>query len=174
MNFYEMSTLTESSKHLPLILRGLAAEAKKCQTFEEFEKDYVQQIKHGLYWHWTDDPNFQIDPAKGPRDMSSMANGKIDAGKLMITTHLRYWDSYGGVNGEGRPYVAIIDMSEVPREMYKQVNRGFGNEFWVADPSRAKVVKVVNRKQAFRIDKEQSCYLPGSRVALEEFYDEHH
>lgn len=154
-----------SENKSPLILQGLAAEARKCSSFEEFEKDFCLQIKHGLYWHWTDDPNFRIDPAKGPRDMSSMASGGFDAGKMMITSHLANWSDYGS-----RKYVAIIDMSDVPRKSYYQVSRGFGNEFYVSDPSKAKVIKVVTRQQAFRIDREQKKYIPQSQEALKKFY----
>lgn len=161
----------EANTRLPLILRGLAAEAKKCPTFEEFEKDFSMELKHGLYWHWTDDPNFQINPTKGPRDMSSMAYGTMDAGKLMITSHLQNW-AYYGKEGKGREFAAIIDMSDVPRNAYRQVNRGFGNEFFVSDPSQAKVAKVVTRQQAFRI--EQDKHVPHSIQALKDFYDENH
>lgn len=158
-----------SENKLPLILQGLAAEARKCSSFEEFDKDFGLQIKHGLYWHWTDDPNFRIDPAKGPRDMSSMSSNQMDAGKLMITSHLAYWSNYGP-KGKGREYAAIIDMSDVPRKSYYQVSRGFGNEFYVSDPSKAKVIKVVTRQQAFRIDREQKKYIPQSKEELKKFY----
>ena len=52
----------------------------------------------------------------------------------MITSNLDDWiDEY-----PDRKWVAVIDMSDVPRAAYYQVNRGFGNEFMVLDPSRAK------------------------------------
>lgn len=164
-----MKTFNEwLSERLPLILKGLKAEAIKAGSFEEFEKDFHMQNKKGLYWHWTDDPNFQIDKEKGPRDLSSMAvGGYTDKGKLMITSNLSDWSSHGG----GRPYAAIIDMSNVPRNSYYQVKRGFGNEFMVSDPSLAKVIKVVSRPQAFRIDRDQSKYLPGSEEELFNFYN---
>jgi hypothetical protein len=155
---------------LPLILKGLAAEAKKAPSFEDFAKDFSIQIKHGLYWHWTNDPNFQIDPTKGPRDMSSMADGGEDKGKLMITSDLHGWSLYGP-NQKGRQYAAIIDMSNVPRNAYWQVKRGFGNEFYVNDPSNAKVAKVVPRVQAFKIDREQQAYLPQNDEELLNFYN---
>src|SRR5581483_681767 len=139
-------------KRLPKLLYGLVAEARKAGSFEEFSRDFSLQIKHGLYWHWTDDHNFQIDPKKGPRDLSSMAAGGMTPGKLMITSHLSYWSDYGGE--KGRPHVALIDMSEVPRNSYYQVNRGFGNEFFVADPSKAKVIGVYSRERAARIDRD--------------------
>lgn len=158
---------------IPKSLQGLAAEARKCDSFEEFEHDYLGQIKHGTYWHWTDDPNFKIDPSKGPRDMSSLSTGRVDQGKLMITSHLDAWSDYGPEE-KGRPYAALIDMSEVPREAYKQVSRGFGNEFYVSDPSRARVEAVYPRAQAFRVDRVRHGMLPQSSEELEEFYNKVH
>lgn len=155
-----------NANRLPYILKGLRAEAIKAGSFENFRKDFSMQIKHGLYWHLTDNPNFIIDSEKGPRDMSSLANGGMDKGKLMITSHLDYW----AAEYDTRQFVAIIDMSEVPRDKYWQVNRGFGNEFFVGDPSKAKVYKVLNLKQAFQFDKSQSKYLPNSEEMLEKFY----
>jgi len=141
------AALGSSITRVPKALEGLAAEARKCSTFEEFSQDFHRDIKHGQYWHLTDNPDFQIDLSKGPRDMSSMADGAMDAGKLMITSHLENWHAYYNYDREGkkrvsRPYVALIDMSQVPRNAYHQVSRGFGNEFWVEDPSQARVVKV--------------------------------
>lgn len=101
--------------------------------------------------------------------MSSMSNGGMVAGKLMITTDLHHWSLYGN-NRKGRKYVAIIDMSNVPRNAYQQVSRGFGNEFFVSDPSQAKVTKVVFRARAFQIDREHHKMLPNSREALFDFY----
>lgn len=155
--------------HLPLVLRGLAAEAVKAGSYEEFQRDFLGQIKHGLYWHWTDDPNFQIDLAKGPRDMSSMAAGRMDPGALMITSRLVDWEHYGE-----RPYAAIIDMTRVPRKAYYQVNRGFGNEFFVSDPSQARVVEVLPRKKAFAKANQQHKHIEKafqSHADLQAFYD---
>lgn len=157
---------TWNPNRLPLILKGLKAEAIKAGSFENFRKDFLFQIKHGLYWHWTNDPNFNIDLNKGPRDMSSMAFGTEDVGKLMITSDLENWGDY-----ENRQFVAIIDMTEVPRNAYYQVSRGFGNEFFVISPEKAKVIKVVSRKDAFRINREQHKYLPSNEEKLKEFYE---
>ncbi len=149
------------------ILHGLAAEARKASSFEEFEDDFHFQIKHGLYWHVTDRKDFKLDAKSGPRDMSSMADGSISAGKFMVTSDLGNWlDQY-----EKRGYVALVDMSEVPRKKYWQVHRGFGNEFFVDDPSKAKVVKVLSRKEAERFDNAQHKLLPGSKEELRAFYD---
>jgi hypothetical protein len=156
---------------IPRILRPLAGEAKKYTTFEEFEKAFLSDIKHGRYYHITDDPNFTIDLGKGPRDMSSLAmNHDPDKGKLMITSDLENWlSSYGE-----RKYVAIIDMKDVPKESYKQVKRGFGNEFIVFDPSKAKVLKVVSRSTAASDSRRYQKALESnikSSDDLKEFYN---
>ena len=168
-----------ASAEYPPELNGLAAEAKKCSTFKEFEHNFSMDLKHGRYYHLTDNPNFTIDSTKGPRDMSSMAGGQMETGKLMITSHLENWDAYYNWKDEDteevtRPYVAIIDMSQVPRNSYHQVSRGFGNEFWVEDPSKAKVIKVVpiaeGRADAAHDQDIMGQYI-NSKEDLEEFYN---
>lgn len=155
-------------------LQGLAAEARKAGSFENFRQDFHHDIKYGTYWHLTSDPNFKIDPSKGPRDM---ADGRMETGKLMISSHLENWDATYNYDEEGkrketRPYAALIDMSEVPRTAYHQVSRGFGNEFWVDDPSKAKVVKVMSIAQAKALDRRRHAALPQSEEELEEFYNQ--
>lgn len=153
---------------VPTLLRGLAAEARKCNTFAEFRDDFLHQIKHGRYYHVTTDPNFIIDPSKGPRDMSSMAEGRAEAGKLMVTSDLENWtDHYEGA----RQYVAIIDMSDVPRKAYWQSQRGFGNEFYVNDPAKARVIGVVSVAQAKADARKHHAALPDSDEKLEKFYN---
>ncbi len=125
-------------------LEPLAQEALKYKTAEDFHKDFLFNIKQGRYWHITDDPNFSIDPLKGPHDMSSLADGTMDPGKLMVTSDPQHWAAeYDG----SRKYIAEIDMSGVKPSDYSQVNRGFGNEFYVNDPTNAKVLKVVPLEQ---------------------------
>jgi len=152
-------------------LKGLEAEAAKCETFEEFKKAFSVDIKHGLYWHVTADPDFKIDPSKGPSDMSSMSNGKPKLGKLMVTSHLEHWTDY---YGKDRPYAAEIDMSEVDPKDYRQVARGFGNEFWVENPAKAKVVKVYKVQQALRRDAQYHSKLPNSDKELRQIFDKVH
>lgn len=137
----------------------LLAEAEKCPTFEDFKKDYLRELKHGLYWHITDNPKFTIDPATGPRDLSSLSDGKPTPGKLMITSHLAHWhDHYG----EERPYAALIDMKEVPRKDYYQVNRGFGNEFYVTDISKVKVQEIMPIEKALTVNAQYQINLPNN------------
>lgn len=65
-------------------------------------------------------------------------------------------------------------MSEVNPKDYYQVNRGFGNEFFVDDPSKAKVIKVVSVDQAKRIDREYHKKLPNSTAELKLIYQNAH
>ncbi len=155
------------SAYIPRILEPLACEARKYPDFEEFAHDFSLEIKHGQYYHFTNDPNFYIDPEKGPRDMSSMAFGEMERGKLMITSDLGYWaDMY-----PNRKYVAVIDMCDVPKEKYSQVDRGFGNEFYVDDPSKAKVVAVIARNAAYARDRRYHAKLPQSKEKLKSFWE---
>lgn len=147
-------------------LGGLRSEAVKAGSFENFRKDYILQMKHGLYFHVTDDPNFEIDALKGPHDYSSLADGSMRPGAFMFTSHLDYWLG----EFEDRKFVAILDLSGVPRNEYRQVNRGFGNEFFLNDASGVKVMKVVSRSQAIKIDREHQSRLPQNEKELRVFY----
>ena len=159
-------------------LEGLRAEARKYNSFEEFEKAWLLQIKHGLYWHITYDPNFYINPEKGPTDTSSFSQGKISKGKLMITSDLETWaESYTDndlTGGEPRGYAAAIDMSNVPSNEYYQVNRGFGNEFFVNDPSSAKVLTVLPIDEALKMDAQYDNLKPQNKNELKKIYEQEH
>ena len=159
----------EVTGKIPAKMQPLAQEAAKYDKFEDFEKAFSHEIRHGRYYHVTDNPNFKIDSSTGPQDASSMAGKPVPAkGKLMITSDLDNWAAeYKGK----RQYVAIIDMSEVPKEKYWQVNRGFGNEFWVDDPSKAKVIKVVPMSQAKVDSRLHHKALPSSKEKLMDFYE---
>lgn len=174
MKIYKISNFNNEvlklflDKFRPSGLKGLAAEAIKSESFRDFETNFIGEIKHGTYWHITDNPNFTIDSDKGPRDMSSMSNGGITKGTLMVTTHLENWI------GEypDRQYVAEIDLSQVDSKDYYQVNRSFGNEFFIKNPSLARVVQVIPLKNALRLDKRRNSILPNSQQSLEEFYND--
>jgi hypothetical protein len=150
-------------------LSGLAAEAKKAGSFDEFRRDYIINIKHGQYWHLTDNPNFFIDLNQGPRDMSSMSNNSTTAkGDIMFTSDLDHWANYY----KDRKYAALLDLSNVPREAYQQISRGFGNEFYLsnATTSGIKLIKVISISTAKRIAKKYDKIKPQSYDELYEFY----
>lgn len=155
---------------IPKELSPLVAEARKTGSYEEFERDYMRQYKRGLYWHVTADKAFKIDPTKGPQDKSAGGVGGIGTGDLMFSSDLEHWSDH---YGKERGYAALFDMTDVPRELYKQVSRGFGNEFYLRDAanSGARVVKVVSISTAKKIDKQYNKLLPGSYDELEEFYE---
>ena len=150
------------------VFSGLYADARKAPSFEAFEKDYTQQIKHGKYYHITEDPNFRIDPEKGASDTMSYSTGKPQKGSLMVTSDLPYW---AAGYGDSRKYVAEIDMSDVPRNQYEQVNRGQGNEFFIEDASKAKVKKVVPLEQEIAQSDNYNQQIPQNREELREFYN---
>jgi len=169
----------------------LENEAKKYGTFEEFKHAWLVEIKHGMYWHLTDNEDFFIDPATGPRDMSSMSVGDSRSiGNLMVTSDLETWDSYYNFQGDEetgefpdtesgepevtRPYAALIDLSDLPPKGYYQVSRGFGNEFWVSDPSRSNVVGVYPIEEARVLDAEYHNSIPQSEKELKVVWESVH
>lgn len=158
----------EARKVTPL--EGLAQEAKKHPTFESFKKAFLNDIHHGDYYHVTDNPNFKIDPNLGPRDMSSLAGGKMTKGAFMVTSDLPYWaEAY-----PERGYVAKIDLSKLSPQEYSQVNRGMGNEMFINDPSKVGVTKVMTKEQALkeaqRLQKALDKTIPNEK-ALQDFYN---
>jgi hypothetical protein len=157
---------TELSKLANGKLKGLASEAKKAPNYDDFRKDYTGDIKHGMYWHVTGNPNFTIDPNKGPTDASTAGTGTTSPGDLMVTSDLNHWLSFY----PKRTHAALIDLSGVPREHYRQIGRGFGNEFYINNANRAKVIKVVPRHQARRIDKDYDNVKPRSEDELKFFH----
>jgi hypothetical protein len=154
-------------------LSGLEAEALKYDKFEDFEYAYIGNIKHGKYWHVTDNPNFQIDLNYSPRDMSSISTGEGSNKGLMITSHLEHWATH--YKGD-REYAALIDMSAVPSSEYKQVNRGFGNEFWVTPKGAAlaRVVKVYPLKSALNASRNYQNNIPQNREELKQLWEKVH
>jgi hypothetical protein len=153
------------------VLHGLRVDALKASSFEDFRKDYTQQIKHGKYYHITEDPNFRIDPEKGASDTMSYSASKPQKGSLMITSDLPYWaEGYQ----DSRKYVAEIDMSDVPRNDYKQVGRGQGNEFFIENASKAKVKRVVPLDEAIEEADAYNKQIPQSEEELKRFYDATH
>lgn len=127
------------------------AELAKHDNFRSAESAF-HSAQRGLYWHITNDPEFTIDPSKGPRDMSSMSAGQsIDPGKLMVTGDLDHWASY--YKREGRQYAALIDLSRLSLLEYQDVGRGFGSEFFVWHPEKAIVVTTLSIARAKAVDK---------------------
>jgi hypothetical protein len=57
-----------------------------------------------------------------------------------------------------------------PRE-YSQVKRGCGNEFYISDASKARVIRVLPLREALKIDEYRNKRLPSSSEKLMEFYN---
>ena len=152
-------------------LNELALEARKAPSFEEFKKDFLREIKHGKYYHVTDNPNFSIDKLKGSKDMSSMGGGSFEPNTLMMTSDLDNWTDF---YGKDRPFVVELDVSGVPREDYEQVNRGFGNEFFVKNADNVKIKKILPVDEAIKRDNVYRNVLDSqfkSDADLKRFYE---
>lgn len=132
-----------------LLNRLYQQELAKYPTFEEAYEAFRHGLR-GLYWHVTDNPSFYIDPKLGPQDMAGMSAGdSMESGKFMVAPDIKDWSSFY----ENRDYAALVDLSNTPREDYRDVSRGFGSEIIIHDPSRAEVVIVVSKQKAYPIQR---------------------
>jgi len=125
-------------------INALKQEAGKYNTFDEYEKAFSREYKRGIYYHLTDNPNFVVDLSKGATDA---ATGKMTPGSIMFTTDLDYW---ADTTWTDRPYVAILDLSDVDESQFTQVNRGQGNEFYLDNASKVKVKEVIPVDEALK------------------------
>lgn len=147
-------------------LLPLANEAKHYDSFEEYSKAYSLDAIRGIYYHFTENENFEIDPELGPRDFSSMSFGKMtDKNAIMVTSEFSHWyDNYKN----NRKYVALLDCSDIKKS---QVGRGFGNEFYIKDSSKCKLIKVMTLKQAKDFVRKFDKLIPHSNEELLYLYN---
>lgn len=139
-----LSRLDTSTNVVDDYITALKQEASKYKTFDEYEKAFSREYKRGIYYHLTDNPNFVVDLSKGATDA---ATGKMKPGSIMFTTDLDYW---ADTTWTDRPYVAILDLSDVDESQFTQVNRGQGNEFYLDDAFNVKVKEVIPVDQALK------------------------
>ena len=125
-------------------ITALKQETSKYKTFDEYEKAFSREYKRGIYYHLTDNPNFVVDLSKGATDA---ATGKMTPGSIMFTTDLDYW---ADTTWTDRPYVAILDLSDVDESQFTQVNTGQGNEFYLDNASKVKVKEVIPVDEALK------------------------
>src|SRR3990167_5158458 len=95
----------------------------------------------------------------------------MDKGKLMVTSDIEYWNA----EFPNRKFAAKLDFSAVKPEDYYQVNRGFGNEFFVKDPSKVRVEKVIPIEQAIKEHQQFQKVLEKnitSKSQLADFYNQ--
>jgi tRNA nucleotidyltransferase (CCA-adding enzyme) len=127
---------------------------------------------HLPLWHLTKDPNFVIDPSRGPTDASSISEGQMDAGALMVSSDLHYWAGMFhshpeeiGVeydNDDPRMWAAEIE----PGSEAYLVNRGFGEEYYIPDASKAGVKKVLPLAEALKVqDKSEKVYNASAKIS---------
>lgn len=164
------------------ILYGLKKHAKFFDNYEDFENFYSIKGNHGIYYHITNTPNFQISQQTGPRDMSSMSSGSIsEKGALMVTSDLEYWDEYYNSYDPDTPededvkrnYVAIIDLSEIKPSKLNPTQRGFGHEIYLKpdDAKKAKIIKVLNIQDARKFNDNFNKIKPNSSKELKKLWD---
>ena len=158
-------------------LNSLVKFAKQFDDFKQFDRWYSLELNHGYYWHVTDNKDFRISDTIGPRDMSSLASGKMkpeDAGDLMVTGDLEYWDDYYNKNPKTwkkdvtRNYVVLFDASELNPKSLKQVSRGFGNEIYLdkSEASKLRLIGVYNREYARKLNNKFHNMIPQSEKEL--------
>jgi hypothetical protein len=159
-----VNNLNRTKRLIPLIKL-----ANRYNTFEEFERDYQGKNYHGIYWHLTNQPNFQINPTQSPTDLSTLSFGKSSTPGLMVSTDLSNW--YSTFRGT-RKYAAQIDLSDLtPNVDYRHVGRGFGHEIFVFKPEKAKVVKTYPIKNALAINlRDYKEVFPQSQDELKRLY----
>lgn len=150
-------------------LQQLKNDAQNAGSFENFKKGWISDIKHGKYYHVTENPNFQIEQNLGPRDMSSMSSGRPSVGSLMITSDPAAWAEY---YGQSRPYISEIDVSQIPYKELKQNDRGMGNEFFIENAKNAKVVKTSSVEKMLKAHEEYMKKLPQNEAELRKIYEE--
>lgn len=159
------------------ITQTLRKFASHYDNFNDFQKSFLVDLNHGYYWHLTNDPNFTINPQKGPRDMSSIAKGQIrEPGALMVTTHLDHWDDEYNNPEVTRPLAALIDLSDIDPRKLKQVDRGFGNEFYLTPElaRQAKLVEIMPIEKARSLDKRLHSTLPTNKNELMNIWNSQH
>ena len=159
-----VDNLSRKKRLIPLIKL-----ANRYNTFEEFERDYQGKNYHGIYWHLTNQPNFQINPTQSPTDLSTLSFGQSKTPGLMVSTDLSNW--YATFRGT-RKYAAQIDLSDLTPDVdYRHVGRGFGHEIFVFKPEKAKVVKTYPIKNALAINlRDYKEVFPQSQDALKKLY----
>ena len=143
--------------------------AHKYDDFDKFSRDYSLDNVTGLAFHLTHEKDFFIDSEKGPRDMSSLGMGKMTAGAFMVTTDIENW---AATIGE-RPYVAIIDLSDLEYGVdYGNATRGFGQEFYISNPTKANVVNILPLSDAIKFSRHFYEYvLPQSKEELRDIWE---
>jgi hypothetical protein len=65
-------------------------------------------------------------------------------------------------------------MSGLNRNEYKQISRGFGNEFYINDASKVKVIQVLPIRKALKVVQYRDSKIPASEEELESFYNSVH
>jgi hypothetical protein len=174
----QLKSLTEQlANYNKFPISALIKQAKNFDDFQDFSHFYSINIYHGYYWHWTNNPNFQLSTDVAPRDMSSMNAGTgANKGSIMLTSDMMYWDAHYNQYEKGkisRPYAVLFDATDINPKYLKQVSRGFGNEVYLF-PEQAKQLKqigVYKRDNAKAIDRRLHNMIPQSEEELYKIWE---
>jgi len=163
----------------PPIFKYMAAEARKCKTWEEYKYEYEKQKKTGIYYHLTKEPNFKIDSERGAKDWSDPFGDVIEdvPGTMYVTGDPACWSatfSDPQTDEPLRKYVALLDLSAVPMQDYKRSIIADCNEYVVHNSKNIKLIKLMNLKQALKFNEKYEdalVQLIQDENDLKKFYD---
>ena len=173
---YQLYSLRESMDYENWVLDNLKKVAKRFNRFSDFSYHYSHDVNHGYYWHVTKDERFSFSTEYIPKDVVNDMQGDEHQGGAYITSDLENWDYTYNYNDEDervtRPYVALVDATDVDPQYLRQITRGFGNEISLpaAQARLLKVVAVLPRADALALDERLHRLIPTSEEELEQLY----
>ncbi len=141
---------------------ALAAEAVDFQKFPEFAEAYWNECARGVYWHPTDDENFDI--SKKEQDLAKGGRFAVFCNPNLALV---------GVNRD-KKYVAEINVVDVVRSKFTMVRGSQGAKIKVKDLQDAYVMRVLSADHAKRSWKYQQGLLPSSKDQLRAFWKTAH
>lgn len=140
---------------------ALADEARKYDTFEEFEQHYWRNAGRGIFWIATRDPEFKI----GPKEAEDAANGKF----ILYTSP---FEALKGVNAT-KPFVAEVELLGKAQEGidYEHIEPrpdepDTSTSIRVINTKAASTYRVIPADKARRVHVYQRGLLPVSRQEL--------
>lgn len=159
----KLTNILMEAKYDAFPLNVLVSHAKRFNTFEEFLEFYTKNAATGVYWHFTRDPKFKPTNKVRPNDLGPDFDlpslQKLGYGNgLMVTTSFDTW--VDSIDDTQRQYVALLDLSRYDPLKIKQLNRGFGNEYFLKHISNIKVIGVYPIKDAAKLNRELKRALP--------------
>lgn len=162
----KLTTILTEVKYDAFPFNVLVSHAKRFDSFEEFVEFYTKNAATGVYWHFTRDPKFKPTNKIAPNDLGPDFNlpslQKLGySNGLMVTTNFDTW--IDSIDDTQRQYVALLDLSKYDPRKIKQLDRGFGNEYFLKHTSNVRVVGVYPLKDAAKLNRELKRVLPNPK-----------